>query len=635
MLERVVPTYRLTDYQDNGDLLADTVNKDFDRLWMAIQRSFIYLGLALRRPLLGGPFNAEGYRISNGADPVDKQDFVTRNYAETVYLIKTLRVPEADVAQVPSADLRANKLLAFNSAGQPIAVLPGTGSASEVMIELAKPTGTSLIGDESGLTLQERLHYDASDIALYGYVYGSGADAKQPILDAIARTGKAHVSGDITVSSFDWPQGARLTGKSKVNYLRRPGIACNLDSEVKMNKSKQKGTYVFGDYDIWDMLQLKTAGFNIIMHYGYTFHDGGTFEKMCNSAEAVGIDIIINSPNDTPPQSVIDLDSRDCVKGYYLFDEPQHQGISIADQNSRIAAWRSVTNKQLMISDNGMFGFDSNTIASTYDVILVDQYYIAAETDSNNKMFAINGWEELKYKSKNAKLMPAVGLFTGDAATSKEKSISFARSFFAMGDGSYFCFAWDASTSDPSLTDIITDPDFYNTAVVFNGNYTQNAYKNEVYLFGPSFGLNDLLRIYNQRYSSTDVIPFAVINTGSATDERHQAFSDTGLAFKNSGGNICMTVKNEGCIVLSIVYRNHTDGVSPTKFTLFTSPDDYFSSSDIVSYTLNPSTGKSSCIEISKTQSIGIRIEPSLSSSLPHKFMIGHLITSTWNGNTF
>jgi hypothetical protein len=65
MLERVVPTYRLTDYQDNGDLLADTVNKDFDRLWMAIQRSSIYLGLALRRPLFGGPFNAEGYRIEN------------------------------------------------------------------------------------------------------------------------------------------------------------------------------------------------------------------------------------------------------------------------------------------------------------------------------------------------------------------------------------------------------------------------------------------------------------------------------------------------------------------------------------------------------------------------------------------
>lgn len=54
MLERVVPTYRLTDYQDNGDLLADTVNKDFDRIWMAIQRAFIDLGFALTRPFLGG-----------------------------------------------------------------------------------------------------------------------------------------------------------------------------------------------------------------------------------------------------------------------------------------------------------------------------------------------------------------------------------------------------------------------------------------------------------------------------------------------------------------------------------------------------------------------------------------------------
>lgn len=54
MLERVVPTYRLTDYQDNGDLLADTVNKDFDRIWMAIQRAFIDLGFALTRPFFGG-----------------------------------------------------------------------------------------------------------------------------------------------------------------------------------------------------------------------------------------------------------------------------------------------------------------------------------------------------------------------------------------------------------------------------------------------------------------------------------------------------------------------------------------------------------------------------------------------------
>jgi hypothetical protein len=130
MLERVVPTYRLTDYQDNGDLLADTVNKDFDRLWMAIQRSFIYLGLALRRPLLGGPFNAEGYRIANLGEPVDSQDAATKNYVDQVgqtNLNRVIRVPESYVNPVPTVAARKNMVFAWNGDGNPIAVLPAVG----------------------------------------------------------------------------------------------------------------------------------------------------------------------------------------------------------------------------------------------------------------------------------------------------------------------------------------------------------------------------------------------------------------------------------------------------------------------------------------------------------------------------
>lgn len=152
MLERVVPTYRLTDYQDNGDLLADTVNKDFDRLWMAIQRSFIYLGLALRRPLLGGPFNAEGYRIEKLADPVDTQDATTKNYVDQVgvrNLNRTLRVPENYVAPLAPAEQRANRLQAYNAEGNPIFVRPESGSAADVLVDLASTEdgkGDALIG---------------------------------------------------------------------------------------------------------------------------------------------------------------------------------------------------------------------------------------------------------------------------------------------------------------------------------------------------------------------------------------------------------------------------------------------------------------------------------------------------------
>jgi alpha-tubulin suppressor-like RCC1 family protein len=38
LIKRVLTIQRLTDYQDNGDLLADTLNNDFDRLWQALQQ---------------------------------------------------------------------------------------------------------------------------------------------------------------------------------------------------------------------------------------------------------------------------------------------------------------------------------------------------------------------------------------------------------------------------------------------------------------------------------------------------------------------------------------------------------------------------------------------------------------------
>lgn len=149
MLERVVPTYRLTDYQDNGDLLADTVNKDFDRIWMAIQRAFIDLGLALTRPLFGGPFNAHSYRIENLADPVNSQDAATKKFVienGKLNLARTLRAPELSIAPIPSVFGRKSKILAFNDQGNPIAVSPESGSAADVLIELASSDGEKLIG---------------------------------------------------------------------------------------------------------------------------------------------------------------------------------------------------------------------------------------------------------------------------------------------------------------------------------------------------------------------------------------------------------------------------------------------------------------------------------------------------------
>jgi hypothetical protein len=49
-LKRQIAFQRLTDYQDNGDLLADTVNLDYDRLWLALQQSKQDISRSLKLP---------------------------------------------------------------------------------------------------------------------------------------------------------------------------------------------------------------------------------------------------------------------------------------------------------------------------------------------------------------------------------------------------------------------------------------------------------------------------------------------------------------------------------------------------------------------------------------------------------
>lgn len=75
---------RQTDYQTNGDLFAQTVNFDFDRIWLALQQAFGYLS---RVPRLGdsdvdgaGAYRAKQNRIQDLADPINGQDAANRQW---------------------------------------------------------------------------------------------------------------------------------------------------------------------------------------------------------------------------------------------------------------------------------------------------------------------------------------------------------------------------------------------------------------------------------------------------------------------------------------------------------------------------------------------------------------------------
>lgn len=83
-LQLNVPFERLNDYQENGDFLSSTVNRDFDRIWQALKQLFRWSTRSLR---LGnfdvdgaGWYRAKGNGIRDLRDPVEAQDAATRNW---------------------------------------------------------------------------------------------------------------------------------------------------------------------------------------------------------------------------------------------------------------------------------------------------------------------------------------------------------------------------------------------------------------------------------------------------------------------------------------------------------------------------------------------------------------------------
>lgn len=243
ILERVTPTYRLTDYQDNGDLLADTVNKDFDRLWMAIQRAFIYLGVALTRPLFGGgPFNANGYRISNLADPVNDQDAATKKFVAAAIsgnksewqegdrvldnkidanFRRTLRVPESDVEEIFPVAGRRNSLFGWNSSGRPIPVF-GMTETADLAIKLAsneESLGANLVGVYPAGTVQDSIQW-VTPLAFSS-------------LEACFQSGVEDVL--IPAGTYTITKKMRVDITHNLNIVCQPGAVFKLADNVRQN----------------------------------------------------------------------------------------------------------------------------------------------------------------------------------------------------------------------------------------------------------------------------------------------------------------------------------------------------------------------------------------------------------------
>ena len=169
-IQRILPQVQPTSIRNQGKFYPEIHEDAFDRLTMLIQQALAGLANALQLTFSKTGWNFLGYKGINVGAPTQATDAATKGYVDTSsqgnnsytdsQISRTVRGGAGEsLTQLPAAASRANKVMGFDASGQPIGILPATGSGTELAIDLSNNTdigkGAGMVGFKRTLLFEE------------------------------------------------------------------------------------------------------------------------------------------------------------------------------------------------------------------------------------------------------------------------------------------------------------------------------------------------------------------------------------------------------------------------------------------------------------------------------------------------
>jgi hypothetical protein len=232
---------------------TSTINANFQNLETYINNILLSradTGVA-GEGMMGRDLDMNGFRILN-ADIAASE--LTNDRA--------LRVPfsEGYIAPLPVASARANKLLAFDSTGLPVTIVPSSGSAADVLLQLNANTGATLVGTNSGAKVDA--YTRAYDISTVDALRASSLPAQ---ITVVKTSGYSNIFGRTEFWKRAGTTGAASQTPLQLNALSvtdATGAVWNMEVFDHKIYIDSLGAVANGTTDAWDYLELafKNAG---------------------------------------------------------------------------------------------------------------------------------------------------------------------------------------------------------------------------------------------------------------------------------------------------------------------------------------------------------------------------------------